>query len=243
MIIPANTPFNKGLLYEIVSDLKSQLPREGCGLVIDNKYIPCKNISKDDNSFTIGVEDYLAGLKRGKIQCLIHSHNDGHDASKLDVQQQISMDIPWGIINFVNNELDDMVFWGDSVTPLPLAGRVFWYGVHDCYTICRDWWRLKGYTMSNVIRGGSSYKNDISSFTFENMEKVGWYIIDIKDMQPGDGILFQIRGKKIDHAAIYDGDEFMIHQIYKKASLSRRELMTSWSSRIKHIVRYKEFIC
>ena len=244
LIPPANTPFDKSLLYKIVSDLQKQLPREGCGLVIDNEYIPCKNVNKSDNSFTIGIEDYLAGLKRGKIQCLIHSHNDKHDASKLDVQQQISMDIPWGIVNFINNELDDIVFWGDSVTPLPLVGRRFWLGVHDCFSIPRDWMRLKGFTMPNYVRGGGWYKGILGDLIMENLESAGWYIVDIKDIRPGDGILFQILADGIDHIAIYVGDEFIIHQIYRKTTLSRKELLVPfWTKKIKHVVRYKEFIC
>lgn len=239
---PENTPFNKAILPEIIRHMQKCWPAEGCGIIVDNKFIPCENVSNGDVGFSIAPKDYVKYLINNEIQCVVHSHDNCYHASKLDVKQQIAMDIPWGIFNLINNKIENIIFWGDQVTPLPLIGRLFCYGVHDCYSIARDWWRLKGHTMPNQIRGGN-WDEDITGLIMNNLEKTGWYIVDKEDIQPGDGILFMDRSKMIKHIAIYEGGDYMIHQTSSPGSLSRRDLLNPRARIIKHVVRFKENQC
>ena len=237
--MPTNTPFNTDLLYTIIADLRKQLPREGCGMVVNDEYIPCNNISKSDDHFEIDVKDYVKYLINDEIQCIVHSHNNEHNASETDMRQQASTGIPWGIFNYVDGKIDDIVFWGDTVEPLPLVGRRFWYGIHDCFSIPRDWWRLRGFNMINHIRDGNWNKNGTSNLIIDSLEKTGWFIIDQDDMEAGDGLLIQTRSGNVSHLAIYDGGGYLIHQLSAPGVLSRIDLINIYTDKIKHVVRFK----
>lgn len=240
-MIPVNTPFDKSILPGIVRSFYKQLPREACGFVVNDTYIPCENISTSDDHFKISPHDYLAASEKGEIQCVLHSHNNWPHASKVDMQQQAAMDTPWGVINFRKGNVEDVFFWGDSVEPLPMVGRRFNHGVHDCFSLVRDWWRMKGVTIPDSPREWgwwlNSEEHEVENVIVEGLEYCGWYIIDLKDIEPGDGLLFRVRYKTVNHCAVYVGNGLMLHHFCAPGVLSRHDPIGPWEKRFQYAVR------
>ena len=71
-------------------------PKEACGIVVNDIYYPCKNISDTPNdNFAIHPKDYLKARSRGVFQYIIHSHPEGGDASEPDKKACKASRIPW----------------------------------------------------------------------------------------------------------------------------------------------------
>ena len=71
-------------------------PKETCGIVVDNIYYPCVNISDTpEDNFTIHPKDYLKVRSKGIFQYIIHSHPEGGDASEPDKKACKASKIPW----------------------------------------------------------------------------------------------------------------------------------------------------
>ena len=69
-----------------------EAPKESCGIVVENVYYACNNISDTpEDNFAIHPKDFLKARSKGELQYIVHSHPEGGDASELDkklVQQQ-----------------------------------------------------------------------------------------------------------------------------------------------------------
>ena len=134
----------ENVLTDAIKHAQEEYPNESCGMVINNKYKPYKNIAHDTvNEFEIDPRNYIRN--EGDIEFIIHSHCDtktqldtGH-ASKSDMLQQIATDVPWCIIHLNQyGNYTQHFCWGDQLPIQNLIGRKFSHGVYDCYSLVRD---------------------------------------------------------------------------------------------------------
>lgn len=94
-------------MYEKIKDyMLLQLPKEGCGLILDGKFIPCRNDSEKENEFIINKEDYIKASLKGKITAIVHSHNN-EDNEKLafsdhDITASNYLKIPYILVGVPN---------------------------------------------------------------------------------------------------------------------------------------------
>ena len=73
-------------------------PKETCGIVVDNIYFPCNNISDTpEDNFAIHPKDFLRARSKGKFQYIIHSHPKGGEASEPDKKACKASKISWYI--------------------------------------------------------------------------------------------------------------------------------------------------
>ncbi len=72
------------------------LPNETCGIVVNNNYYPCTNISDTPKvNFAIHPKDFLKARSKGVFQYIIHSHPEGGDASEPDKKACNATKTPW----------------------------------------------------------------------------------------------------------------------------------------------------
>ena len=76
-------------LDEIFAQAAAEAPREMCGLIVEEnneeKYIPCENISTEENQFEIDVKVLGKYQLISKIKYIVHSHyNQNCHPSKYD---------------------------------------------------------------------------------------------------------------------------------------------------------------
>ena len=89
----------KKLKQVILNHANQGKPRECCGFIVANNYVPCRNISTDPDSFEIDPKDTVKAERLGKIQAIVHSHPQGtSEASPMDIIQMSYHKKPWVIV-------------------------------------------------------------------------------------------------------------------------------------------------
>ncbi len=82
-----------------------EAPKEACGIVVNDIYYPCKNISDTpEDTFAIHPKDFLKARSKGKLQYIVHSHPAGGLASKTDINACKATKLKWYIYR---NTLDE----------------------------------------------------------------------------------------------------------------------------------------
>lgn len=224
-------------------------PKEACGLVIDDKYVPCDNIHPEpDKAFRIDPGFSGPLFIDGKIQAVIHSHPDGpNHPSMVDIEQQLEMDdIPWGVVSVTGDITEgtpmycsDVIWWGDSLPDVPLIGRRFLWNVFTCYQLYRDWWwqergiRFPTYPMvEDFIQQGMN-------IFIENAERthhVDLGKIPVSELEIGDMLVGRLRGKYPNHCGIYIGGDDILHHPSGGASCTTN--LQRWWPHIDTVLRH-----
>jgi len=234
-------PFPKAV-EDITADAIERYPEEACGFVIDGLYVPKKNTAEEPTEgFRIDGRTYVAAEKKG-IDAVVHSHTKGQykHPSKHDMAQQNAMNVPWGIV-WTDGDGDTLgpAWWGDSLPIIPLIGRPFIYGIYDCCTLVRDFYRLNGgITWEDRPRdpdwwltGGNMYVEEYQPCGFERISE--------SEIRAGDAFMSRFqRGNTTQHAGIYLGGNQVLHHLMGR--VSRRDTLASWSRYITHWVRHKD---
>lgn len=213
--------FNKNNIKAAIRHAKEEFPNESCGAIISGKYVRFKNAAEDtSNTFLIQDSHFARAYVSGSVDCVIHSHNNYDKASKEDQQQQLELDVPFGIINMDINRPKHVVFWGDTLPIEPLEGRQFFYGVWDCYSLVRDYIRLNTeYTPPNPARDWDFWNKGVSMFEGHIEQGTAYDFIDIKDAGPGDVLLYSIHHRKyINHCGILIENDRVIHHVPNQPS-------------------------
>ena len=209
------------LQTEILAYAQACDPKEMCGLIHvvkgRKRFYACNNIAATpDEHFVLDPADYAAAEDLGEIVAVVHSHPTTRPVPS--VADQISCNntgLPWVIVNPKTEE------WGQcepSDFELPYVGREFAFGVVDCYSLCRDWYqREMGLELDDFPRrdrfwerGENLYLNSYSSQGFRK--------IPFEELQYGDAILMQLGAELPNHAAIYLGDQQILHHVQGRLS-------------------------
>ena len=226
------------LKTELIKLAKQNEPREMCGFVILNggelEFINCENIADDpENFFEVSPDDFLSTGMKGNIVALVHSHPGGEPVlSPADFQMQQNTALDWWLV--CNGEIH--VFpW----VP-PLLGREFIHGKMDCYTLFRDFYRLAGREFPNFERDDYWWEDGFNLY-MDHMEEQGFdRLTDVKELQVGDVILIQVGSDVPNHAAIYIGDQMVLHHSPRR--LSKRDLYDGyWLKHTHSLWRFKEW--
>ena len=209
------------LQAEILAYAKACDPKEMCGLIHvvkgRKRFYACSNIAATpDEHFVMDPADYAAAEDLGEIVAVVHSHPTTRPVPS--AADQISCNntgIPWVIVNPKTEE------WGQcepTAFELPYVGREFAFGVVDCYSLCRDWYKREmGLELDDFPRrdrfwerGENLYLNSYSSQGFRR--------IPFEDLAYGDAILMQLGSELPNHAAIYLGDQQILHHVQGRLS-------------------------
>ena len=240
-------------IKEVIQEHAAEcFPAESCGLIVDNKYVPCRNISKHADQFEIHHEDLAAAEDIGEIQAYVHSHpNASARASEIDLLQIELHQKPWIICAYPDVEFQ---VYEPSGYKAPLVGRNYIHGVQDCYSIVRDFYeRELGVHLPDYEREDAWWESKESkSLYLENFEKEGF--VEVNDLQYGDVMLCRVgRTEHVNHAIIWLGDQtelkseqteacvgssIILHHPYGRKSV-REVFGRQWQERVVKVVRYE----
>ena len=209
---------------DILQHAKDEFPKECCGLVAvvkgRRRYFPCRNIAQTpDEHFVLDgwheVED------KGEIVAVCHSHPKTNPApSEADRVACEKSGLPWFIVN-PNTE-----GWGycePEGFELQYVGREFVHGIVDCYTLVRDFFQREyGITLSDYHRRDQWWYNGENMYV-DNFAKEGFSRVPIQELQRGDLLLMNLQSPVPNHAAIYLGDQQILHHV--QGRLSSRDLL------------------
>lgn len=207
---------------------------ECCGFVIDNKiYIPCNNISPTPTkTFEISSDDWIQAEKLGEITAIVHSHPDGLPIlSEADQSYQQQTAVDWWLV------CDHKIHKFRCMQPL--IGREFKHGIADCYTLFRDVYHFSGMDLPNFSREDYWWDKGQELY-LDNMKPNGFYQINLSEIQIGDVILFSLNSRTANHAAIYIGNNSILHHLPNR--LSKRDLFSGyWLNNYHSIWRHKKW--
>lgn len=192
------------MLKAIKAHAEECYPEEACGIVVGDTYHPAKNISDSPTkSFKIAPEFFADCEELGEIVAVVHSHPD-QDARPSQVDKCIAeaLGLPYWIQSVRLGKCEGRI--GKYVPTgwrLPLVGRQFVHGVHDCWGIVCDYYsRELGIDFEHIEReddwwykGGNLY--------LDNLPRLGFRQVDTP--KNGDVVLMQVRSPVPNHAAVY----------------------------------------
>ena len=224
------------LQQQILEHARAEFPREACGLVAvvkgRRRYFPCRNIAETpDEHFILDPTDYAETEDKGEIVAVIHSHPiTNHNPSQADRVACEKSGLPWHIINPQTEQ------WGycePAGFELPYVGREFSFGVVDCYSLCRDWYgRELGLKLGDYDRRDKFWLRGENLY-LDNFASEGFREIPLEELQYGDAVLMQLESPLPNHAAIYLGDQQILHHV--QGRLSSRDIYGGyyWKSTAK----------
>ena len=209
---------------------KNQDPKESCGLLIDvkgkEKYYPCRNLSSySQQCFIIDPEDYAKAEDSGKVLAVIHSHPVTPPvASQADMISCEESGLIWHI---VNPKTEQWGFYKPSGYKPPLIGRHWVWGITDCWSLVRDWYKEKlGITLRDWDRP-TTPEEFIENPMFE---KCAWrtgfrQLRPEEKLENGDLLFMSIMATGLNHVAIFlDGD--VLHHLADR--ISCKEPYNQW---------------
>lgn len=214
-------PFSNEVTRASQEHAFKMFPNESVGIVVNDTYIPVEN-THDDPLNHFQVSDDVV-VKYGKdIQAVIHSHNldihPGHP-SEHDMLVQEKWAVPFGIQLINKNGPGNIVWWGDQLPTAHYVGRPYIYGIYDCYSVWRDYYRVELGVPMPVFPRRDDFWETGNNMIEGNAISCGFEQIEFDEMQPNDVILLKIRSNIANHGVLYmGGDKGLHHLPYKTSS-------------------------
>jgi proteasome lid subunit RPN8/RPN11 len=235
------TVFTPEIIQAVAAHAAQESPKEACGLVIVFKgrksYIPCTNATEvGGDRFLIPAEEYAAAEDKGEIIGICHSHPFiSPEPSQADRCSCEITKLPWLI---VNHPIGSYSIIEPSGYKAPLVGREFSHGVLDCYQLCKDYYEVEhGIQIPHYDRAELWWEKGMNLIV-DNFKEAGFSQIEESELKPGDAILLQLGATVPNHAAIYVGDNLILHHVTNRLS-SRDVYGGYWRKAATTFLRHK----
>lgn len=116
-----------------------------------------------------------------------------------------------------------------------LIGRQWEYGKFDCFTLVRDWFKLRGIQLPDFERPDDL--NSCDSIFLQQAVAIGFTQVEFNSRKPGDVLIMKLGTATPMHAAILLPDERILHQ--RQDSLSAVEPFGRYyTSSVAAVFRY-----
>lgn len=234
---------NSNTLAQIRQHAEEEYPRECCGLICvvkgKEKYFKCKNIAVNDYNFIMDPKDYAMAEDEGEILSIVHSHcNIPATPSQADLVSCEKFGKPWVIISWPTGQIHELFPSGYKAD---LIGREYHHGILDCYTVCKDYYReVLSIDLPDPIRQDEWWLKGENLY-LENFQSIGFVKVELEDMRLHDGILMQLASPVPNHAAVYIGDNKILHHVANR--LSSRDIYGGWFRKCTvAVIRHKSML-
>lgn len=233
----------KKIMSAIRAHVEAEYPREACGVVVlvgrAQEYIPCRNIhEKPEEHFTLAPDDLIAAEEQGDVLMVVHSHPDVVQLvpSEMDRIQCDHSGVEWGIMSWPDGDFCTISPRGDR----DYVGRRWVLGHADCWTLIMDYYRQEhGITLNNWSVDYEWWKEGKENRYEDNWQAEGFIEVPATEMREGDLIMMQLQSPVTNHAAIYLGDNIMLHHSFGSLS-TRVPYGKYYRDRTVRVVRRKE---
>jgi proteasome lid subunit RPN8/RPN11 len=187
-------------------------PQEAVGIVEGGDYVPLENHSTEPTKDV--VLDDAALLRVAQAEVFFHSHPDGMGCpSESDMAYQMQLGIPFVVMVW---PLWDVFWWGDMLKPAPLLGRGFRHGVHDCYSLLRDYYAtVRNEPLIDQPRDWNWWDPRFGKgldLYRDYFDKAGFRKIPVAEAtQPGDGLMMSFNYKVPMHGMVVWDRDMLLH--------------------------------
>jgi cell wall-associated NlpC family hydrolase len=210
-LVPMSPGQPFGWTPEVESDARAHAlevyPKEAAGYALNAIYHRLDNVSATPEHDVELTEADL--LEVANAEVFFHSHPDGLGVPTAhDMIYQAQLGIPFAILTLPDPDL----FWfGDMLTPAPLLGRGFRHGVHDCFSLMRDWYRMRGVDVPDRPRDWSWWSKGQNLY-LDGFEATGFQRIDpMRATQEGDVLLFNFNHPVPMHGGLVLPGNLILH--------------------------------
>lgn len=219
----------------------SQYPKEACGLLVLKDgvelFVACANISTTPSEhFVLDPKDYLKASLESEIVAICHTHPDySAQPSLADKSACEASHMPWYILSY---PVCDLHYLKPCGFKAPLLGRPFVHGIHDCYSLCQDYYKEIGILIPHYDRPDKWWDNGMDLYE-DNFRDAGF--VEVDKPQLHDAVLMRIRSKVSNHAAVFHKPDCIIHHLYDQLS---HEVVYGgfWAKVTSKILRHKSLI-
>ena len=215
---------------EALLHAKKEDPNESVGVLLNikgkEKYFPCRNLSMNSNQcFILDPEDYVKADNLGEIIGIVHSHpTTPPEPSEADRVSCEDSNLKWYI---VNPKTETWGYCEPCGFKPPLRGRQWVWGLQDCYSLVRDWYKEE----KNIELRDWDRPTTPEEFLINPMfEKCAWRtgfreLRSDEKLINGDLLFMSIGSPGLNHVAIFlDGD--VLHHLADR--LSCKEPYSEW---------------
>ena len=215
---------------EALIHAKDQEPKEAVGLVLNIrgklKYYPCNNLAITDHQcFILDPEDYVKADNIGNIVGIFHSHPvNPPTPSQADKVSCEASGLPWYIVNPTSEEWSYLEPCGYEP---PLLGRQWVWGVTDCWSLVRDWYKEnKNINLKDWDRPLTPQEFNDNPLFEQCANDTNFRELETNErLVDGDVLLMSIMYPTLNHVALFfQGD--VIHHLTDR--LSCREPYSEW---------------
>ena len=209
------------------------LPKESCGLIAIIKgketFWPCKNLSEAPDEYFVMCPDSWAECEdQGELIGIVHSHTYGSALpSEADKASCEHLGLPFYIYSV---EHKDWHTFKPSGYKSGLYGRTWIWGKHDCWSLITDYFLEKKQIKLKFWPRPKSLKAFANNPYFEKvLTGSGFKEVNKDDKQENDVLLMEGPEEKLNHVALYVGDQTVFQHCRKR--LSSREIYD------RHLIR------
>ena len=223
-----------------IKELADSSDEEICGFLLHDrahslKVYPAKNIASDrENCFEISTQDQVTFYKSGLLFGVYHSHvHHTEEFSEMDLKTSREAEIPFLLYSKLTGTFN--YFCPEGCNP-PFEGRQFVLGVQDCVSLVADYYKV-------IMKRKLPYFQRTPRMLEYGFDHLDTYykncgLVQVEGPpQQGDILLLSINNSGyINHAAVYDGNGVVLHQMMFRLSC-RQQFENSWLKRVKMILR------
>jgi proteasome lid subunit RPN8/RPN11 len=225
---------------EMLAHAAEAFPDEACGLVVaygkHHRLIRAKNLASAPRlTFDLDPEAWLEVADSEEVIGVYHSHPSGiAEPSLADLTSCSLSSMPWHIIGYQTGDYRRIEPDGFRA---PYLQRPYVYGVHDCWSLVRDWYMWeKGAEVADFNRIDRWWEKGMNLFV-ERIEACGFTHLKDEAPLPGDAFLIQVNSDVPNHIAVWLGDGTILHHV--QGRLSAREPWAGyWVKHCTHHLRH-----
>jgi proteasome lid subunit RPN8/RPN11 len=236
MTVPS---FLSPLLPEMQAYAREVLPSEACGIVVNNKFVPCANVhSSPLTNFAIDAKDYAKAEKTGSIQAIFHSHTDFlSDFTRHDVRGCKQSNLPWLLYAAGAN------LWAyiDPTGNAPYIGRPWQYGIYDCYSLVRDFYKKEfAIELDDYERGEEFEWTSPEWRMFEKNFTAQGFVDAELPYRRGDVLLMQLQASFPNHVGVIADAKRNIFYQHLLGRLSEENICGGyWAKHTNRMLRHR----
>lgn len=219
----------------------AETPKESCGFIYttekDVNTFACKNISVEpEEAFEIEQDQYFDCCRHGQVIGIYHS---GRDAafSLSDIHNADNWPLP--LYLYSTNE-DSFKTYIPKNYRTDYIGRQFIWGVYDCYTLVKDYYRREKNIHLGDYDCDESYETGQKQDIMLNLGKEGFLqSSDISSANESDVLIFKCGNEW--HIGVYLGNNSFLHQPLR--GQSRIEAIDGfWAKNLKFVLKHKTLL-
>lgn len=211
-------------------------PEECCGVVLESGQVVrlCNVSDNPRHAFRIAPEEIARHI--AQTYCVYHSHpNRPATPSKADIASCDEIRLPFLIVSIPSHETFRLLPSGWSA---PLEGRLFVYGVADCYSLVTDFYRQElQIKLPELLRPEFGWWNNGKPGPIEeSFSTLGFR--EVEGGERGDVVLMCASATgTVDHLGVLLGNGHLLH--HTLLGLSRQSPYDGyWKTITKKVIRY-----